>query len=296
MKILIALLFFALSMVAGQCSDIFPEAFDAINKEDAQLALRFEKLCDVILGHGNAIVAYSGGTDSALLAFLASELLDRCLCITFDSFLISNSERESALAFARKNKLEHRIVNFEALDHEPIRENHPDRCYHCKTQLLEVLQDILRNENLDIVLEGSNTDDLGEYRPGRKAVEEQGVESPYLEAGLCKSDIRKLSKHLGLETWNHPAMACLATRFPYNSQLTIVGLARVGKAEFILRDLGYRNVRVRVHDHLARIELGQDEEIDIIKLREIIPYFKALGFRQVTLDLEGYRTGNFDEQ
>ena len=282
-------------MTTGQYDDIFPGKLEIIRKEDSQLALRLEKLCEVIQDHGDAVLAYSGGTDSALLAFLGSKLLDRCLCVTFNSFLMSNSEREGAFSFARENTLEHRVVDFEALDLEPIRENHPDRCYHCKASLLEVLQKIREEEGLGVVLEGSNSDDLGEYRPGRKAVEEHGVKSPYLEAGLGKSDIRKLSKYLDLSTWDHPAMACLATRFPYNNELTIVGLARVEKAELVIRELGYRNIRVRVHGHLARIELGLNEEVDIIKLRNSIPQLKALGFRHVTLDLEGYRTGNFDE-
>ncbi len=278
----------------GQYDDVFP-ILDTIRKDDPQLALRFEKLCGVVSGPGKAIVAYSGGTDSALLSYLSTRLLDRCLCITFNSFLISHSEISQAIALAEENKLEHRVVEFDALDKEPIRNNHPERCYHCKSSILDAIIGIGKMEGIYVIFEGSNTNDLGEYRPGRRAVEEKGVNSPFLDAGMSKADIRKISRYLGLRTWDHPAMACLATRFPYNTELTIVGLARVEKAELVLREMGYLDVRVRAHGGVARIELGREEEIDIIKLRGSIPEFKALGFRHITLDLEGYRTGNFDE-
>ncbi len=282
-------------MMSGQAELRFSKELADIKIDDANLAKRFALLCEAIASHKKAIIAYSGGTDSALLSHLSTRLLDRCLCITFNSFLISHGEMDRAIDLAKENQLEHRIVEFDALDKDPIRNNHPERCYHCKSSLLDALIDIGKEEGIDIIFEGSNTDDLGEYRPGRRAIEEKGVISPFLDAGMGKTDIRKISRYLGLRTWDHPAMACLATRFPYNTELTIVGLARVEKAELVLRDMGYRDVRVRVHDGMARIELGREEEIDIIKLKGSIPEFKALGFRHITLDLEGYRTGNFDE-
>jgi len=263
---------------------------------DETLAHKFSGLCENIMAHGSALISFSGGTDSALLAFLGGRLLERQLCVILDSPLLSRSELENAEAFAQTHKLELRIIQHSELENPEFCANNRNRCYHCKTGLLGTLSGIMKDEGLKIILEGSNKDDLDDYRPGRKAIQENNVASPLLESGLSKTEIRTISRILGLETWDRPQMACMATRIPYGTPITEELLARIEKAEELVRNLGYRDVRVRYHGDIARIEVGHDEKIDMNALREIVTDIKKLRFKYVVLDMEGYRTGSMNEE
>ena len=282
-------------MTNGRGQGAFTKEYKLLKNEDIQLAGKFAELCDIITGYDTALIAYSGGTDSALLAFLGSKLLDRCLCVTARSPTISKNELSGAMTFAVNHGLEHRIIERNELDDERFCVNDRERCFYCKDGLLKTLTRIMTDEGYEAVFDGSNHDDLDDYRPGRKAVESNNAKSPLLDAGLSKPDIRKISKMLGLETWEKPQTACLASRFPYGTDITVERLARIEKAEEIVRDLGYKDVRVRFHGDIARIELGKGEEIDLSKLKKLVPDIKKLKFKYVVLDIEGYRTGSLNE-
>lgn len=244
---------------------------------------------------GSVLVAFSGGTDSSLLAALAREAVGaRCLAVTARSALIPRREREEAAALAAGLGVRHRYLDIDPLADAELRANPPERCYLCKRMLLRALLDLARGENLAIVADGSNVDDAGDYRPGRRAVMELGVRSPLLEAGLSKGEIRALSRELGLPSWDQPAMACLASRVPYGDPLATEKLARIDAAEELLRAAGFRQVRVRDHGSVARIEVAPEDLPALIapELRaRLAAELRALGFAYAALDLEGYRTG-----
>lgn len=279
----------------GRWQDDFAGEYRAINETNPELARKFSGLCENIQGYDTALVAFSGGADSALLAFLGSRLLDRCLCVIADSPTIPRDELAGAGAFAETHGLELKIIRHNELDDPQFRRNDRDRCFHCKNGLFNVMSDIMEKEGLDAVFDGSNFDDLDDYRPGRRAAELNHVRSPLLESGLGKADIRDISQILGLGTWDKPQMACLSSRVPYDTGITEEILARIERAEKIVRNLGYIDVRVRFHGDTARIELGQDEDIDLMALRNAAGNIRGLGFKYVVLDLEGYRTGSLNE-
>ncbi|MCK4757093.1 MAG: ATP-dependent sacrificial sulfur transferase LarE [Thermoplasmata archaeon] len=281
--------------MAGHCQDRFAGEYEILKLEDNELAGKFDELCEIISGCGSALVAFSGGTDSALLAYLSSKLLDRCLCVTAKSTTISRTELSGAMSFASQHNLEFRIIDHNELDDARFCTNDKQRCFYCKDGLFKVLGQLMEAEGLEAVFDGSNHDDLDDYRPGRMAAQDNNVRSPLLEAGLGKSDIRKLSKKFCLETWDKPQMACLASRIPYSSEITLEKLAAIEKAEELVRGLGYRDVRVRHHGDIARIELGKDEPVDLDKLKSVVPQIKKLKFKYVVLDIEGYRTGSLNE-
>ena len=281
--------------MTGHWQDIFSKEHNILMEIDTKLASKFAKLCEVIQNHKSALVAFSGGTDSALLAFLGNKLLDRCLCITADSPTISKKELSDASAFASLHNLEFRIIQRNELDNQLFCVNDTERCFYCKDDLLKLLAGLMNKENLEAIFDGSNFDDLGDFRPGRRAVELNNAESPLMEAKLGKPDIRLISKSLGLSTWEKPQMACLASRFPYGTGIDEDKLASIEKAEGLVRNLGYRDVRIRYHGDIARIELGKDEQIDLNELRKLVPDIKKLGFKYIALDMEGYRTGSLNE-
>ena len=269
--------------------------FNKIADIDPALAEKFDAACESISRYRTALVAYSGGTDSSLLAYLSSRLLDRCLCVLWDSWLVQRSDINAAKGFANEHDLELMILDYEVLDYASFQKNARDRCFICKNRLLEALNEIKDRQGLDVVFEGSNTDDLEDFRPGRKAVEQNKVKSPLMDAGLSKDDIRRISKYLGLETWDRPQNACLASRVPWGTDITVDMLATIEKAEEIVKAQGYRLVRVRHHGDLAKIEIGKDEDIDKETFRLIESKIKGLGFKYVVLDMEGYRTGSLNE-
>lgn len=258
------------------------------------------RLRRIIADLGSAGVAFSGGMDSTLLLALCRDVLgpERVLALTVHSELIPAVERERAAELARTLGVRHIQVPFSALAHPDIAANRPDRCYHCKRAVFGRLMEIVGAEGLAALVHGANVDDLGDYRPGLRAAEELGVRAPFLEAGLTKADIRALSRQRGLPTWDLPSMACLASRVPYGIPLTPEALTRIDAAESYLRqEWGLCQVRVRDHFPVARLEVPEEDIPRLVSpqaRREIAHHLRALGYRYVTLDLEGFRSGSLN--
>lgn len=266
-----------------------------LKEEKPELAKKFRKLCEIIKGCDSAVIAFSGGVDSSLLAYLSHQLLDKSLCVTADSPTLPRSELTGAIEFAKRYNLDYLIISYNELENQDFVRNDEKRCYYCKNGLFMILNDIREKEGYAHVMDGSNFDDLDDFRPGMEAVQKNDVVSPLVEAELRKEDIRVISKTLALPIWNKPQMACLSSRFPRNVMINEDDLRRIEKAEEIVKKSGYKDVRVRLHDDIARIEIGCDEDIDITKLRSLVPKIKELSFKFVTLDLEGYRTGSLNK-
>ena len=243
---------------------------------------------------GSVAVGFSGGTDSTLLLHAASQALgDGVLAVTFSTPYMACAELDEARALARELGVRHRVV--EAPFPDALRDNPPERCYLCKLQLFGLLADVAAEEGLNAVLDGTNLDDMGEHRPGLKAIEELGVLSPLRDAGLAKADVRALSRELGLPTWDKPASPCLMTRIPHGTVVTDEELRRIDEAENLLRRLGIRTVRLRSHGDLARIEVPPTDVSALMgRRREIDAWIKSLGYRHVCVDLDGYRSGSLD--
>jgi uncharacterized protein len=247
---------------------------------------------------GSVLVAFSGGADSAYLAWIANQTLgERALAITAISPSFSVYDRQQAEVFVRKENLRHEFVETHEFENPLYVMNQADRCYHCKTELFGVLTKVREEKGFGAVTYGVNADDMKDFRPGHRAASEFGVVAPLLDAGLNKAEIRELSRRAGLATWDRPASACLSSRVPYGMPVTIETLSRVERAENVLREFGFRQLRVRAHDDLARIEIAPDElprALQAEMMAALSARIRAVGFTYVTLDLEGYRQGSLN--
>jgi uncharacterized protein len=265
----------------------------------ADLETRESALYRGLAQRSSLIVAYSGGVDSAYLAYAATRVLGPgALCITADSPSYPERHRQMAVRLAAEFGFRHEIIRTDEMARPEYRANAGDRCYHCKHELYTHLTAIAQDRGVGAVADGSNADDRGDYRPGRKAARECGVLSPLEAADLTKSDIRELSHRAGLPTWDEPASAGLSSRIPYFSEVTGEKLRTIERAESVLRELGFRICRVRHHDTIARLELGRDEIQRALEpeMAEVIDReLRALGYQHVTVDLRGYRLGSLND-
>jgi len=257
------------------------------------------KLTEILKGLDSAAVAFSGGVDSTFLLYSAQQALgDRLVAVTARSKSFPARELEEAQAFCTKHGIAHLIVDSEELDIEGFSNDPINRCYLCKTELFTKIKEFAAQRGINKVLEGSNADDMGDFRPGLRAVSEQGVLSPLRQAGLNKEDIRQLSKQLGLPTWDKQSFACLSSRFPYGESITPEKLQLVDAAEQFLIDQGFHQIRVRIHGNLARIETDEAgfAKLSVEAMRKSVhEKLKEIGFTYVTIDLRGYRTGSMNE-
>ena len=264
---------------------------------------KYKDLLGNIRRYDKAAIAFSGGVDSTLLAYAASEALgiENVVCFTARALSFPARELKEAEAFCEERGIAHEIFDFNEIGIEGFAANPPDRCYLCKRALFSEFNALAERRGLKVLLEGSNADDEGDYRPGIRAIREMDVKSPLYDADLKKEDVREILKSIGLTVWEKPSYACLATRFPYGEEITIEKLGMVEKAEQFLFDKGYKNTRIRIHgkdNFTARIEVPAKEITELVKepLRsETEKYFKELGFAYVALDLTGYRMGSMNE-
>ncbi len=265
----------------------------------ASIQEKYDHLRDIVIQADSAIIAFSGGVDSTFLLKVCVDALgERALAVTARSETFPERELQEAQDLAHRIGARHVIVDSEELDVPGFSNNPPHRCFLCKSELFSKLKQIGMDHGISLIFDGSNVDDQGDFRPGRQAAQQCGIRSPLEEAGLGKEEIRTLSKMLNLPTWNKPAFACLSSRFPYNSKITRTALRQVENAENFLWNLGMREFRVRHHDTIARIELGE-KELRLFwqghQRDKIVQHLKSLGYEYITLDLEGYRTGSMNE-
>lgn len=248
---------------------------------------------------GSLAVAFSGGVDSTFLLKVANDILkDKVIAVTAKLPIHSQREFSEAVEFIKKEGIKHIVVRSEDINIEGFTSNPENRCYVCKKEVFGKIVQIAKEHNISAVADGSNVDDLKDYRPGMAALKELGIVSPLKEAGLTKADIRNLSKQLELPTWDKPAYACLASRIPYGEEITIEKLSMIEKSEQFIMDLGFKQLRVRHHGDIARIEIASDEYtrfLDIALMNKIHDELKKIGFRYVALDLKGYRMGSLNE-
>lgn len=264
-----------------------------------ELEQKYNCLKNRIASEGKAAVAFSGGVDSVFLLYAAWEALgDGVLALTVSLHATPERELHEAEAFCRKQGIRHRVETIDEFTIEGFADNPPDRCYLCKRELFRRMQKAAREEGAGVLMEGSNLDDQGDYRPGLRALSELGIRSPLKEAGFTKAEIREMSKKLGLATFDKPSMACLASRFAYGEKITLGKMKMVEQAEEYLAELGFAQRRVRMHGDLARIELLPDDILRIMKeerYQKVQKRLAELGFSYVTLDLKGFESGSMNK-
>jgi uncharacterized protein len=266
-----------------------------------------ERLAGILRDMGSVLVCYSGGVDSAFVLAVAHRVLgERCIGMTAVSPSLADFEREDAITLAKQIGARHELVESNEIEDEDYAKNHVDRCFHCKSELYRVSDAKQREWGLAFSVNGTNLDDLGDYRPGLEAAKKAGARSPLVEAGFTKADVRRIAQLLGLPVWDKPAAACLSSRLPYGTRVTRERLAQIGSLEAAIHALGVRQARVRWHavgggegtkeSAMARVEIGKDEMAHAFEARDaIVDAGKRLGFAYVTLDLAGYRTGSHNE-
>ena len=264
----------------------------------SSLTQKQKKLFAILAEMRQVIVAYSGGTDSAYLAWAAHQALGmKAVAITADSPSIPESHKRDAAEFARECGFRHELIETREFDNPDYVKNDANRCFHCKDELFHRLEEIAAERGLENIVYGVNVDDLGDYRPGQNAAKIHQVKAPLVEAGLAKSEIRELSKLAGLSTWDRPAAACLSSRIPYGTPVTIQTIKTVERGEEEIKALGFRQFRVRFHGELVRLEIAPEElgkALTPAMAKAFTAIFKGLGFQYVTLDLEGYRQGSLN--
>lgn len=265
----------------------------------AALQQKEEQLFAALRSYGRVLVAYSGGTDSAYLAWAARQALGHhAVAITADSPSLARSAMRDAAEFARQHNITHRFIDTGEFSNPDYVANNADRCFHCKDELFQAMTALAAEYPDHILIYGVNQDDLGDYRPGQKAARLHEVKAPLVDAGLTKAEIRELSRRAGLATWDRPAAACLSSRIPYGTAVTPERLLQVENGEEALHALGFRQARVRYHGELARIEIAPEEmprALTMDMARTLTDAFRAIGFTYVTLDLAGYRQGSLNE-
>ena len=265
----------------------------------AKLREKEQKLFSILGDLGRVIVAYSGGTDSAYLAWAAHQALGQsALAVTADSASIPESHKRDAEQFVARFGISHEYIETYEFDNPDYVKNDPNRCFHCKDELFTRLEAIGRERAIPHIIYGVNVDDLGDYRPGQNAARQHKVNAPLVDAGLTKAEIRELSRLAGLPTWDRPASACLSSRIPYGTPVTIQNVKTVEVGEEELKALGFRQFRVRFHGEVVRIEIAREEMEKALTMQmagKLTSIFKKLGFKYVTLDLEGYRQGSMNE-
>jgi len=261
--------------------------------------LKEQRLREIFRNLGSVIVAYSGGVDSSYVAYVANaELGPRAICITGQSASLPSFQQAEIDRVVSDFGFHHETIQTDELDNVSYRANNSDRCYFCKDELYTKLETIAASRGVECIVDGSTTDDLGDFRPGRRAAQQHAVRSPLIEVGMNKSEVRELSRRAGLPTWDKPASPCLSSRIAYGTTVTIERLSKVDRGEEILREFGFREFRVRHHDTLVRLEIAP-AELDRVLQRDVIEQlaarFRELGFKYVTLDLQGFRSGSMNE-